>query len=589
MKKFLRRFFPLFLTVSLVFSAAGCNPFSHDNGLKAHYTSFQDFTHDVFVNEISSNGLNLHYTLSDPAAFGITDPKMTLGDFSEKSMKQASAGLENYQAVLHSFNYDDLSEDDKLTYDILDSYFTTELTGADQYLYGEPLSPTIGTQAQLPVLFAEYDFETEEDVRNYLKLLSQLDEYYLSLLDFEQSKAKAGLFMADYAVDDVISQCGEFISDGDQNFLLTIFPEKLAGVSDLGEEAKQAYIEQNQAVVEQDVIPAYQLLIDGLTKLKGQGTNPYGLCYFKHGKEYYEYVVRSDTGSDRSIDEIQDLLDRQMKEDLQSMASVIGNQPELLDTVEGFEFQLNDPDTILADLQNKMIPFFPTPPTVNCTVKYVHPSLQKHLSPAFYLTPAIDDISNNVIYINQGTPHDNLDLYTTLAHEGYPGHLYQTIYSNTFSPDCIRSLLNFPGYVEGWATYVEMISYGFADIDRGMAKLLQCNQSITLNLYANLDIGIHYRGWTPEQAADYLAEYGIENPDITEEIYHAIVEAPGNYLKYYVGCLEFMDLRKQAKAALGDAFTLKDFHEFLLKCGPAPFDVIEKYMDNWLDTVKKSS
>lgn len=589
MKKYLTRVLALLLTAALLLPAAGCHSTSPENTLKNNYTSFQEYTHDVFVNEISSNTLNLHYTLADPAAYGITDPKITLGDFSKESMQAAVMSMENYQAVLHSFSYEDLSPEDQLTYDILDSYFTTELSCPDLYLYGEPLSPTIGTQAQLPVLFAEYEFRSRQDVDNYLMLLSQLDEYYTSLMDFEKEKAKAGLFMPSYAAEDVISQCREYISGEDGNFLLTIFPEKLETVPDLDNDMKQSYIEQNAAIVEQDVIPAYQAIIGGLETLEKKSKNEYGLCHFKNGRKYYEYIVRSDTGSARTIPQIQEMLDEQMKADFQSMAAVIGQHPDILDQLDSYDGIQTDPNEILSDLQNKMTPFFPTPPSVSCTVKYVHPSLEKHLSPAFYLTPAIDDMSSNVIYINQGSKPDQLDLYTTLAHEGYPGHLYQTVYTNSTSPDCVRSLLNFPGYVEGWATYVEMISYGFADIDRALAKLLQSNQSVTLNLYAHLDIGIHYDGWTPDDAAAYLNDYGISNPDVVSEIYHAIVEAPGNYLKYYVGCLEFMDLRKQAQEYLGDQFKLKDFHEFLLKCGPAPFDIVEKYMILWLESVKKPS
>ena len=187
---------------------------------------FTDFTGEMFRSEITGNTLNLHYTLSNPKSFGIEDYPITLGDAAPDSLAQGISTLENYRNSLSQISRKSLSDKNKLTYDILSSYLDIQHQGKDYALYSEPLGPTIGTQAQLPVLLAEYGFRSAEDVKEYLTLISQMDTYYASILDFEKAKSEAGLFMSDRAADNIISQCRAFI-DADENFLLPIFDENI--------------------------------------------------------------------------------------------------------------------------------------------------------------------------------------------------------------------------------------------------------------------------------------------------------------------------------------------------------------------------
>lgn len=571
-KLFLKKLLLFSFLFTLIFSFSGCKS----------KESFDEFTHHLFIDEITANGLNLHYTLSDPAAYGIEDYSVSLGELSTTGLNKSYAKLENYSKVLDGFPYRRLTEEQKLTYDILNYYFSTELSASDLGLYTEILSPVVGTQAQLPVLFAEYTLSDKEDVENYFLLLSQLDRYYESILEFEKEKSKEGLFMGDTVADAIISQCRGFINQKDENYLLTIFSEKLNEIEELTPEEKTDYLARNEEIIHNHVIPAYETLIQGLASLKGTGTNQEGLCHFEDGKEYYEYLVKSSTGSSRSIQELQELTRKKMNKDLQDMAQVLTEDPTVLTSIDSYSFELTEPIEILKDLEIKIQKDFPAPPEVSYTVKYVDESLSSHLSPAFYLTPPLDNMSENVIYINPANSYTKIELYTTLAHEGYPGHLYQTVYSLDSEYTPVRSLLNFPGYSEGWATYVEMESYYFSGLEYPLARMLQLNNSLTLGLYAEIDMGIHYDGWSLADTAAYLESYGIDNQEAAKEVFYAIVAEPANYLKYYIGYLEFLSLREHAETKLSENFAAKDFHQFLLSLGPAPFPVIEKYLDVWI-------
>ena len=163
-------------------------------------------------------------------------------------------------------------------------------------------------------------------------------------------------------------------------------------------------------------------------------------------------------------------------------------------------------------------------------------------------------------------------LFTTLAHEGFPGHLYQTLYFGRQQPSLIREFLGCSGYVEGWATYVESMAYGygakFLNIPPQVMELLNRNRSVSLCLYSILDIGIHYQGWTVQEVTNTLSSFGIVSKEACQEIFQYIVENPTNYLKYYLGFLNFTNLRTTIENKKGTDFQLKDFHQKILEMSP---------------------
>lgn len=242
------------------------------------------------------------------------------------------------------------------------------------------------------------------------------------------------------------------------------------------------------------------------------------------------------------------------------------------------------PKEILSYLNQIMKKDFPSISVSDYKVKYVHSSMEEFSSPAFYLTPPADTLSPNTIYINKSTEISPAELFTTLAHEGFPGHLYQTLYYGNTNPPLIRNLLGCSGYVEGWATYAEFLSFRYgADylgVSPDLMEFLRLNRCVNLCLYSLLDIGIHFHGWDQASVSKTLYSFGILSQDTCGEIFQYIVENPGNYLKYYVGYLNFTDLRTKAEHASKKEFNLKQFHQQILEIGPAPFPVLEKYVMN---------
>ena len=533
---------------------------------------FRQFTKQLFCQELSSNTISLHYTLKNPKEYDIRENEVTFGTFPTDN-KNLLAAVENLEEVLKTFDYNKLSVENSLTYDVLKCYLNMTERDAEYILYDEPMGLVSGVQTQLPVILSEYPFYEQSDVDTYLQLMKTTPEYFASLLKFEQKKSKAGLFMSEKMAEQVIEQCKAFRDMEENNYLYSTFAERVQTVTSLSDKQKSDYIQKNARMMKAYVLPAYDNLICTIEKLKGSGKNEQGLCYLPKGKDYYEQVVEASTGSTRSVEEIRDMTRRQMTEDLEAMERVMQNSEREVNAAIP-----QNPVSILQDLQTKILTSFPKLPDTTYEVKYVPKAMQEHLSPAFYMIPAIDAYNENVIYVNEAQIGNTMALFTTLAHEGYPGHLYQTVYFANTNPDPIRTILNFGGYVEGWATYAEMCSYYLAPLTKDQATLLQKNSSIVLGLYTLADIGIHYDGWSREDAIAFYKKYGIGDEDNVNRIYDLILGSPGNYLKYYVGYVEFLELKKDWVKEYGSQASQKEFHKAVLDVGPAPFKVVEKYI-----------
>ena len=569
----------------LILGAGAVLFFIKIHGTDSENTQFEKYIDQIFLEELEENTLNLHYTLAYPEDYGIKGYSVSLGTMDPDALEDSLEETRTLNKRLKNFDPAQLSEGNQIIYDILSLEFSSRLSLGSSYLLQEPLGPNLGIQAQLPILLAEYTFRTSADIKDYFSLLSQMPEYFQSILDFEEEKAKEGLFMSDTSADRIIRQCESFIETGEENYLSSMFGQQ---VKELSEEKRitqaqaEDFTQMQEKLMEQCVFPAYRTLSQGLEELKGQGKNSGGLIHLEGGKDYYEYLIRSTVGDYRSSEEILQSLFLQLQSDYKKVQELLAADPQLLSKAYSFSSSEFSPEQILDYLQHVITDDFPSLDTGSYEVKYVPEAMEDFSSPAFYLTPPVDTLTPNTIYINQASQVSATELFTTLAHEGFPGHLYQTVYFGNQDHHPIRELLSCGGYVEGWATYVEALSYGYASpflhIEPEILNFLGLNRSISLCLYAILDLSIHGQGWNLQTTADTLAVFGITDSDTCQEVFQYIVENPANYLKYYLGYLNFMDLREEVQETEGSSFQPKEFHKNLLDIGPAPFPVVKKYL-----------
>lgn len=542
------------------------------SGIPSPTPSFKDFTDRLFCNEICEDTISLHYSLAAPDAYGISDIPITLGSVWASVSPDADAV--SYYEQLLGYDISSLNEEEQTTFRTLERHLNLLLAAPSSPYLSELLGPVSGFQAQLPLLLAEYRFDDMTDVEQYLALLPKVYDYFTDLSDFEKKKSAAGYFMDDITARSIIRQCESFIKNPDENFLLSTFADRLSTLElPLAQETE--YLLQNRKALYTYILPAYEQLVETLTDCLGTGKNPYGICYFEQGKEYYSLLVRMSTGSDKSMEELRKLLSDTISASYVTLTSALSSDPALYISAISPDFPETDPNAILQYVIRQSEQDFPLIDCGNYEIKYIPEALQEHVSPAMYLIPPIDRYEPNVIYINPSPEFDQNTLYPTIVHEGYPGHLYQTVSSLSAGPNALRYLLAPTGYKEGWATYVENYCYKYAGFSDSLTTFLQADHTISLCLYALSDIYIHYDGYTPEQLAAALAEYGFPK-DTSDLIYQTLLAEPTSYLPYAIGFLEFLELRDTAKSLWGTDYSDYRFHSFLLETGPLPFSLLKE-------------
>lgn len=577
---FKRAIFLLFLPLCVLFCACGNLPTetppdsAYVSGIPSPTPSFSEFTTGIFIEEVSLDTISLHYSLSSPENYGITEIPITLGSVSD--VVTPDENLADLYAGLMNYDRSSLNEEERLTYDALERYLNLAMADVYSPYLAELLGPVTGFQAQLPILLAEYRFNDVQDVKQYLALLSCVYDYFEEIAAFEKEKSKNGYFMTDETASEIIAQCEEFIKNPDENFLLSTFEERLNALS-LPLSEKTEYLMQNQSALYSSVIPAYELLIEALTECLGTGKNEYGMCYFDGGRDYYALLTKNATGSDKEINEIKKCLLEAIDNACLTIATALSKNPALYSEAMHPTFSETDPEEILQSVVLSSETEFPVIDCGDYEIKYIPEALQDYVSPAMYLTPPLDGYESNVIYINPNPLYDADTLFPTVVHEGYPGHLYQTVscLSNDINP--LRFLLAPTGYEEGWATYVEHYCYRYAGLSDPLCTFLQADQTATLCLYALCDILIHYDGYTPEDLAALLSVYGFPR-ETSDIIYQTLIAEPGAYLPYAVGFLEFLELRNNAKELWGDTYSDYRFHSFLIETGPLPFSLLQEQL-----------
>lgn len=568
------------LSASLILSGCGQGDTGEtETETAAQLSDFDQFMRDEFKEAVSTDTLTLHYYVANPSAYGIDDSgKATFGSVDTEYTDDYSSSLQESLDGLHAFDYDSLTSDQKLTYKVYETYLNTEkeYSTEDLFYYNEPLSTMSGEQSMYPIMMAEYDLEDREDISTYLSLLDDTDNYFSQLLAYEQKKSEAGLFMSDECLDEVIDACSSFTDDTDDNVLITSFEERLDNIDGLTVLEKKSYEKKNKKKVENVVIPAYEDLVNGLEKLRGTGKNDKGLCYYDQGQKYLEYLLRQTVGTNKDAAALEKEIESDITGKMNELQYLIVDDPTLID---GFydDISMSDPDKMLKKLQKKLVSDFPEAVTDDYELEYVPDSLADSTNPAFYFVPPVD-VDQNIIFLNKSQIDSNISLFDTLSHEGYPGHLYQQTYFKATNPAEIRLIFGYNGYIEGWATYVEHYSFGWAGLDENAAHLQALNLELTLDMYGYLDLAINNDGWTEDQTADYLAQFGISGSDTVHEVYMQIVGNPGSYLPYVVGYLEFQSLYDNAQDKAGADFDPVAFHKEILTIGPCSFDILEARM-----------
>lgn len=582
----------LILSLFFLLLPVGCQ--KQDTDTQQQFDTFLD---DCFEEFVTSDTLTLHFKLSDPDAYGISENvPPSFGDYSVEQLTDQCERAGQLLSELNTFDPDDLDEESAFTWQILKNALEASAASEEYILYTSPFG-TNGLQSQIPVTLSEYYFDGEQDVKDYLALARQVPDLFDQILSFEEKRREAGFISPDFVLENTIEQINQFLSASeDDNLLISSFEEKLENVPDLSEDAKKTYRSNNRALVRQTILPSFASLRDELevylvdsdtpasqdqSDTGVSASNKKRLCQYEGGRGYYRLLLSTVVGTDLSPEECIDALETTLQDCAADIIALTRDETGLYTDYLTARPALTDTQAILTELENDTLIDFPEPPEVSYTLKNVPAALSSTSASAFYLLPPIDSTEDNIIYINESRVSDE-EQFSTLAHEGYPGHMYQTNYYMSTDPEPIRFLLRCDGYDEGWGTYAQLYSYRyleFADTDRETEELLQQlyrdNDILSLALSSLSDLYVNYENYTEEELADYLSGYGVPEENV-RYIYEYVVENPTTCLSYSIGWYELEQLRNSMQEELGSDFDNREFHEAVLSCGSCPFSLLAK-------------
>lgn len=555
----------------------------------AAQADFDAFLEQVFVEELSeADTLTVHYLLVHPEAYGLSLTPATLGDLSVEDEADSRAETEDLLEELRGHDRAALPEDRQVTYDVLEDYLERQLAFPEgSELYGTLFSPVTGLQVNLPISLSNYAFYTAADVPVYLELLQDVDRYLAQGEAYLDGQAAAGTLMSDVNLQSAARDLRAFTTDTEHNQLKTSFEERLSGVEGLSDGERQELLQRNDDILTKEVYPAFDRLADKLEALQGKGVSG-ALSDLPLGRAYYEALVALDTGSARTVEGLRGAITSRMSSLIMRMAGLMQEDEDILERYDALSPDLPEPKAALERLRQQAAADFPALGDLTYHIQYVPESQEESTSPAYYVIPPLDDDTENAIFINRGS-QDPLTAYVTLAHEGYPGHMYQTNYFNAQGAPRLRGLLDYNGYSEGWASYVEDLAYSWTDYyadDPALGEVVRINSEYNVALSALIDIGIHYDGWTVQDVAEQL---GADDPTAAQGLYDFIAANPAYYLKYYGGQLEFTLLRQRAEEALGADFDAQAFHAVLLDLGPCDFGLLQEAVDAYIQDAQRAA
>lgn len=531
--------------------------------------SFSDFEDELFQEMMSEDYTTLHFSLRDYQKYGIEKPDVNIGDASWDDYEDSVEDCDEYLKKLQSFDYDSLSETEQKDYRTI-AFYLERNKELNSYPYFDwAFNSAEGVIDNLLTTFTEFVFYEKEDIDDYLATLASVPAYLDQCLENTKKQAAKGYFLTDAMLKATEDAIEKFVDKKDDNELIKIFDENIDAFDGLSAEEKEAYKKKNREIVLNAYIPSYEKVAEELQKLKGSRKADYNVSSLDGGSEYYAALARYKTSIDADVETILDICTQYIEKSVDELYDIMQNHSEV--TEETLDF--DSAEDVLSYLEGHL-DAFPVLDKAYYNVQYLDPSVANDSIVAYYLSPPVDDMRDNVIKINGDNVSDVLDLYTTLAHEGFPGHLYQTNYYIQQQPSLLRTQLTMMGYQEGWGMFAEGQALHVSGLSEYASEYQKINIELNYVLSAAVDLGVNGLGWSTKDVSKYLDRLDL-NSSIAKDLYDFATLQPGTILPYGVGVAMFELLEKKAKNALGNDFDQKAFNEVLLNDGNRPFEVVE--------------
>ncbi|HKM23277.1 MAG TPA: DUF885 family protein [Erysipelothrix sp.] len=570
----------IFTVVGLLFLTACGNKKDDVSEVGEENSQFTEYLDELILEALDPSDISINFTFIDPDKYGIVREPYDLGFTSKEDYEEYAADLTKLIDELSEFKDADLSLNQQMDRDALIDEFQRSLELSKYYDF-EVGTSILGFarsfMGSVPAYLEKYEFHDLTDVEGYLNFMDTLAASFQEYVNLEIDRQERGTGYSKAELDEIVKQAKSLSEAALNNefYLVEDFNVKL-DKTDL--DNKDALKKRNQTSLKEGFSVAFDTIVKGLEGIDAD--EPKGLAHKPDGKEYYLALLQSNTGSSRTIDEIEKLVAKHKTTNSIAIQALVKDQPQMESFFENYtkgpELKQTTGVELIDFLNSNYDKYFPKTGDFNYELRKVNESMEEGSSPAFYFTPQIDysDEYKQVIYVKGDFDPSS---YKTYGHESTPGHMYQFTYFLNSELHPIRNIFTSSANAEGWAKYSEQYVDRIIGMDKDQVEFNRAYDSIVQILHIEMDIGINYKGWDMAEFSKFIGEnFGIEDEAMLDEIYLNFVHNPGAYPTYYLSQLYIEDLKKSYFQFHDDITLDKEFHEAFFKYGSTGFDVIEK-------------
>lgn len=591
--KMIKKISLLSLTFILACSIVGCQQIDTSQEQK----KFDEFIQQEFLKTMESDYVATHIYTQNPETFGIdlNQIEVSLGTRPNGNGGIASAeDNNNSYNIFQQFHRNALTDEQKDIYDIYEyqASLSQKLNNEKFDYYSSYFESMSGIQFQLPTLFADWQVRNEKDVQDLITLLKDTTPYVESVLQYTKKQEENGLLMLD--LESIIEYCDSILQPGENSAILASMNTSIEQLSlDAGK--TEEYKSQLKEAFSSSFLPAFENIRSTMETFQKNGrNNTEGLAKFKYGKEYYELLLQQSVGSNKSVEDIRDMMEKAFSKHLYNCAKIVVSNPEsvkplISNTLPKTEY-LSYID-ILDDMKHVISEKFPPVNNLNYQIENMNEELASNSGvTAYFNIPTLDGDSIKQLRVNPiSNDVSSISTFSTVAHEGFPGHMYQYAYMyENVESNYIKALSNINAYTEGYAVYAQYEALSYLDgVDQTLLEAYKENELATYCMIILADIGIHYDGWSVEEFKEFMEAKGFSLDDESIKTQYAQLQAnPAAFEPYYVGYHEIISMKEDAQQALGSRFNEKEFHTALLESGTAPFQVVQHHIDAYVEKNK---
>lgn len=539
-------------------------------------------------------------------------------DFSEEAEdRQLDWQRQTVEEMEREFDYDMLSPEAQVSYDIWKYQYENAAANAEFRDNNYVFTDFFGPQVIVPTLMANFHrVDERSDMDAYIKRIGEFGRGMNQLVDRAQKYARGGVRPPRFAYEGVIQQANAVVTgapfdDGDPSALQADAYRKIDALVESGgitaEEATELKAAVDTSLVD-ELKPAYDRLIGWFSDDQNSAdAEARGVSALPNGEAYYNRLLASFTTTELTADEIHDIgltevarLRAQMDE-VRKQVGFDGDLNQFFEFVreddqfffpnddEGRQAYMDTVEEHLAFINERLPEYFGILPKAELVVKRVEPYREQDGAAQHYFPGTPDGSRPGIYYMHlsdmKAMPVPQLEVIA--YHEGNPGHHMQnSIALELEDTPTFRTQANFGAYGEGWGLYSELLAKEMGAYEDPYSEFGRLSSEMWRALRLVVDTGLHAKGWTQQEAIDFMMDNSAEPlPSVESEVRRYIVLA-GQATSYKIGMLKILELRARAEEELGDQFDIRGFHDTVLGGGAMPLTLLERRVDNWIADVK---